>query len=231
MNSKFSTKEQQVIEYFHDIKVRTIYDVIQKLEISKRTIIRSLNKCGYYSSYNYNARYYTLQDIPTFNDYGLWNYNDIRFSKYKSITETILVIINKSEAGYTNTEMSHLLGTETKNLLSRLRKQDRLTKFYIGHQAVYLSTDPDRNEAQKESRNNQRLLQLEHSQKGHREGGNLPEGIDVMTIISVLTSMIRKPTVGIASLSKSLQAKDVKLTAEDIHKIISFYGLEKKTVR
>lgn len=231
MKNSLSKKEQSVIEFLQEVKVSIKTEMTDELNVSPITVTRALKKYGYYSSYNYNASYYTLIDIPKFNEYGLWNYGKVGFSKYLTINETIITLINQSESGYTTSEMNQLLGTNAKNLLSRLRKQDRLAKFYIGHQAVYLSTDSVRNAAQKESRNNQRLSLLEQSQKSHGEGGMLPPGIDAMTVIPVLTGMIRKPHISIASLSMSLQAEDLKVTAEEIRNIISFYGLEKKTVR
>ena len=231
MKNSLSKKETSVIELLQKVKVSIKTEMTGKLSVSPITVIRALKKYGYYSSYNYNASYYTLIDIPRFNEYGLWNYGKVGFSKYLTINETIRTLINQSETGYTTSEMNQLLGTNAKNILSRLRKQDRLTKFYLGHQAVYLSIDPDRNAAQKESRKNHSLLQLEQSQKRRWEGGMLPQGIDAMTVIPVLTGIIRKPHISIASLSMSLQAQKVKVTAEEIRNIISFYGLEKKTVR
>jgi hypothetical protein len=228
MKNTLSSKERLVVEFLQETKVSTKNKMGLELNISPITVIRALKKYGYYSSYNYNASYYTLHDIPQFNEYDLWSYDDIRFSKYPNINETIIAIINQSQQGYTTTEMSQLLGVETKNLLSRLRKQDRLTKFYIGHQAVYSSIDTDLHQAQKQSREQQRIYQLEQSQQRHWESGIFPEGIDVTTIIHVLICMIRKPNVSAASLSMSLQARNVKVTAEDIRKIISCYGLEKK---
>jgi hypothetical protein len=231
METKFSDREKRVIDYLHQVKVTTNLDIIQKLEVSKRTINRALSKYGYYSSYNYNASYYTLKDIPHFSDCGLWKYNDIGFSKYRSITETIVRLVNKSEAGYTNIEMSQLLGTETKNLLSRLCRQKRLHKFYAGHQAVYLSTDLGQQIIQKQSRTEQHVLRQQQQRQIHFiKAGILPQGIDVRTVILVLIHMIEKPSASVASISMSLQGKDVNVSAKQVRTIISFYGLEKKMV-
>jgi len=230
METKFSDKENRVIGYLHQVKVTTNSDIIQKLEVSKRTINRALNKYGYYSSYNNNASYYALKDIPQFNECGLWKYNDIGFSKYRSITETIVRLVDKSEAGFTNIEMSQLLETETKNLLSRLCRQKRLDKFYCGHQAVYLSADLGQQITQKESRKQQYVLRQQQQRQIHLRAGILPHGIDVRAVIFVLLHMIKKPSASIASISMSLQGKHVNVSAKQVRTIISFYGLEKKMV-
>lgn len=204
--------------------------MVLELKVSPITITRALVKYGYSTSYNYNASYYTLKDIPDFNDDGLWTYTDIGFSTYPNINELIIAIINQSDKGYTTNEMNQLLRTETKNLLSRLRKQGRLAKFYIGHQAVYSTIDLTRQASQKQLREQQQLLQLEQEQKKHLAGGFLPEGIDIKTIIQLLITMIRMPDASVASLSLNWQAKNVTVTAEQLRNIICFYGLEKKTV-
>lgn len=230
METKFSDRENRVIEYLHQVKVTTNIDIIQKLEVSKRTINRALSKYGYYSSYNYNASYYTLKDIPQFSGSGLWKYNDIGFSKYRSITETIVRLVDQSEAGFTNIEMSQLLGAETKNLLSRLCRQKRLDKFYAGHQAVYLSPDLGKQIIQKASRTQQHVLRQQQQRQIRLRAGILPQGINMRTVIFVLIQMIKKPSASVASISMSLQGKDVNVSAKQVRTIISFYGLEKKMV-
>jgi hypothetical protein len=230
METILTTKEKSIVDFLTEIKVSTKNKMVLELKVSPITVTRALVKYGYYTSYNYNASYYTLKDIPKFNDYGIWTYTDIGFSKYPNINELIISIINQSDKGYTTNEMNQLLRTETKNLLSRLRKQGRLAKFYIGHQAVYSTIDLTRQSSQQQLREKQQLLQLEKEQKKHLEGGFLPEGIDVKTVLQVLLSMIRMPDASVASLSINLQAKNVTVTAEQIGNIIYFYGLEKKTV-
>jgi len=231
MEPILSKKEQSVVEFLAVAKVATKNILTLELHLSPITVCRALKKYGYYSSYNYNAAYYTLKDIPQFNDYGLWKYGDIGFAKYPNINETMVAIINQSVTGYTTTEMNRLLGTETKNLLSRLRTQQRLGKFYLGHQGVYSSMDPTRQASQQESRQKQQVWQLEQEQKRHWQEVMLPDTMDARTIIQVLIGMIQTPQASIASLSRHLQVQDVKVTAEAIQTIISFYGLEKKTAR
>jgi hypothetical protein len=41
------------------------------IECSKTTALRLLRKQGYLTSYNLNARYYTIDGIPQFDEYGL----------------------------------------------------------------------------------------------------------------------------------------------------------------
>ena len=90
------------------------------LKISHMTVVRALKKFGYYSSYNKNSSFYTLRDTPDFDSYGLWAYNDIRFSRNFTLDKTIVSIVDDSESGFTAEELERLLKTNVKNLLSRL---------------------------------------------------------------------------------------------------------------
>ncbi len=230
MKSDLSKKEKTVVEFLRDVKVSTKNIMASELKVAPITVTRALVRYGYYTSYNYNASYYTLEDTPKFNEKGIWVFNEIGFSKYANINELIIALVNHSDNGYTTREMNQLLRTETKNLLSRLRKQEALTKFYMGHQAVYLSTDLAKQSSQQQFRQKQHLLQIESEQKQRWQDSLLPEGMDVKTVIQVLLGMILRPGASVASLSLSLQAKDIKISAEQIRRIISFYGLEKKEV-
>lgn len=231
MNKKFSSTQQAIIDYFKEVKVTKKSCIYQVIDVSSRTIDRALRKYGYYTSYNYNASQYTLRDIPEFDANGLWNYGDIRFSKHNTLTQTLVSVVTQSESGYTHTELSCLLGVETKILLSRLCNRTQIAMCRIGRHAVYLSPDPAYNQVQQESRKNKRGLHIQHSQHRRCEDGMLPEGIDAITVITVLTRMIQKPQSSVASLSRTLQARNVKVRAEDIRSILSFYGLEKKTAQ
>ena len=49
-----------------------------------------------------------------------------------------------------------------------------------------------------------------------------------VVVIAALVQMIMKPDSGDASISKSIQAQGVAITANQVRQIITFYGLEKK---
>jgi hypothetical protein len=225
MNIKFSPKEKLIINYLQKMKVTTKINIYRRFDVSSRTIDRALIKYGYYSSYNYNASFYTLKDIPKFNNYGLWHFKDIRFSKYNTLTATIGNIINKSESGFTNKEMSLLLGTETKIILSRLFRNNQIAKFNIGHRAIYLSTDQEKLKIQKESRIQSHLMKVLRQQQDHLKYELLPEGIEAKIVIMVLLQLIIRSDISPVSISKKIQFQKVNILTREVRKIISFYGL------
>ena len=83
-----------------------------QFQLSHMSVFRILKDYGYYTSYNYNAAYYTLHDVPQFDQAGLWAYRDIRFSRYGTLSETIVALVEKATAGMTVREVEDRLQTK-----------------------------------------------------------------------------------------------------------------------
>ena len=96
---------KKILEIFYSKKVVTKEQLLKLADCSNMTAWRTLNTHGYFSSYNFNAKYYTLCDIPVFDENGLWTYQKIHFSKYKTVTNTVVELINKSESGLDKNEL------------------------------------------------------------------------------------------------------------------------------
>jgi hypothetical protein len=79
-----------VLQIFRKEKVITIKRLVDLLHCCERTVQRHLRKWRTYTSYNCNGRYYTLPDIPQFDEYGLWGYRGIFFSRNGNLRHTIL---------------------------------------------------------------------------------------------------------------------------------------------
>jgi hypothetical protein len=69
-------------------------------------------------SYNKNGRYYTLPDVPEFDANGLWRWRAILFSRYGNLTETVIELIRRSEAGLDATEVGERIGLAPRSFLS-----------------------------------------------------------------------------------------------------------------
>lgn len=224
-------KEQLVIKLLSEWKIATKKSICQKLNLSHMTVVRALEKYGYYSSFNKNSSFYTLGDIPKFDSHGLWYYKGAGFSKYRTINKTIVALIEESPRGYTEKAMSSLLQTKVANILSRLLREKRLDKIHCARRSIYLSV--------KEQQKSKQITKLKEEikkrelqkQRYNFTKGILPEGIELKTVILTLIRMIEQPESTVASLSKNLQSKQIKVTSKEIREIISFYGLEKKTAQ
>ncbi len=102
--------------------------LLSRCQCSRMTVFGALKKCGYYSSYNYNAGFYTLVDIPRFDQHGLWEYDDKRFSRFRTLNETLVQLVENSLAGYTAGELDELLGVECRHFLQRLADEQRIVR-------------------------------------------------------------------------------------------------------
>ena len=129
---------RDLINAFRQKKVLTKEELLLATQCSAMTAWRLLQRHGYLTSYNYNARYYTLAGIPQFDQHGLWSVRKIRFSKWGSLTETIIALIENSQAGMTPEELQELLHVKNvRPALARLIQQERLTREKVSGRFVY----------------------------------------------------------------------------------------------
>ncbi len=87
--------ENQFIEKI----VVTLRELSQFLNVSIRTIQRKIRQWDTIRSYDHNGGYFSLKKLATFNSYGIWEYNNIHFSKFGTLKDTLVAIINNSSHG------------------------------------------------------------------------------------------------------------------------------------
>ena len=105
------------------------------------TVFRKLKTLGYRSSYSHRGKFYTLKEIPHFDDQGLWSFHWVWFSKYGNLIETARQFVEKSQAGYTVSELEELLHVECKAALLKLHQQSQLARKSIEGLYVYFSAE------------------------------------------------------------------------------------------
>jgi hypothetical protein len=106
----------------------------------------NLKEVGYYSSFTHNSKYYTLADIPNFNDKGIWFHMDpvvgeIGFTKYKTAANLIISLINSSETGMSEDKIREIMRIRVSNQLNVLVKKSKIRRLKIGKKCYYFSTD------------------------------------------------------------------------------------------
>lgn len=57
---------------------------------SRMSVFRRLREVGYRTSFTHGGRYYTLQDVPRFDDSGLWFFKGVGFSLRRTLKETLV---------------------------------------------------------------------------------------------------------------------------------------------
>ena len=128
---------RDLLNAFRQKKVLTKQELLQATQCSAMTAWRLLQRHGYLTSYNCNARYYTLANIPQFDQHGLWSCRKIRFSKWGTLTETIIGLIENSQDGMTPEQLQQLLHVKNvRPALARLTEQESLTREKMGGRFV-----------------------------------------------------------------------------------------------
>lgn len=89
------------------VELSDLYEVIQTS--SRMTVFRRIQRLDYLSSYTHAGRYYTLYDIPRFNQDGLWRYRDIGFSRYGSLKNTVMHLVIGADTATTHSELKKRL--------------------------------------------------------------------------------------------------------------------------
>jgi hypothetical protein len=210
--SQFTVDE--VMHSFARKRVLSKAELLQEHGCSAMTLWRLLRQAGYLTSYNYNAKYYTLTTIPEFDDCGLWSYRDIRFSKWGTLPETMVAIVERSAGGMTAREVADLLHVgNAKPLLAHLAMKERLRRQALGHSFVYMASESVQREQQLNRRNEQALLRA------------LPEPEQ---IIALLVEVIRHPRQAPRQWARQLARRDIHLDAQDIMAVLAHYGLSPK---
>lgn len=190
---------------------------------SRMSIFRRLREIGYFSSYTHSGRYYTLADIPQFDDYGLWMHQGIGFSQFGSLKATIVELVNRSPIGHTHMELNHLLRIRVHNTLLSVVRERRISRQRIDRVFLYVSTEPEHASEQ----TSRRTELLADSQKAIAD-------IPITIVIEVLIETLHAGQVHVAPwlVAKRLCARAVPVTAAQVQRVFTQYGIqtEKKTL-
>ena len=209
---------QDFLKVFRQKKVLTQQQMLQAVGCSSMTVWRLLKQHGYFTSYNDNARHYTIVGIPKFDERGLWTYRGKRFSKWGSLTETIIGLVEDSSAGMTAQELQQLLHVENlKPALTRLSQQQRLTRQEIEGRFVYF---PHRKSLQRKQHK-----QRSQQQQQARDERILPP---LEQIIALLVEIIQRPHNTPRQWSRRLKQRGVPLGTPQIQTVLDHYQIDLK---
>ena len=116
------------------------------------TVFRKLKALGYLCSYSHRGQYYTLQDLPEFDEQGLWGWHSVWFSRYGNLVETAREFVAEAVSGFTASELETILHVDCKRALLTLHRKKRVARAQIGGVYVYLARDKDTQRHQKQLR-------------------------------------------------------------------------------
>lgn len=124
-------------------KIVTLTELKEALGTSATmTVFRKLKTLGYRTSYSHRGKYYTLVDIPRFDDEGLWSYRGVGFSRDGNLLATTQRFVEEASAGVTASELHGRLSVEVKEPLLQLYRRRRIDRHPLEGAYVYFSRQP-----------------------------------------------------------------------------------------
>lgn len=119
---------------------------------SRMTVFRRLKAVGYRTSFTHAGRFYTLVDIPAFDELGLWFHREAGFSLAGNLKDCVAMNVENSPNGRTHSELQKILRVRVHNTLLDLVRQGRIGREPWEKMCLYVSADPTRATAQKAQR-------------------------------------------------------------------------------
>jgi len=209
---------QEILQAFQRQKILTKPELLAAAGCSAMTAWRLLSQHGYFTSYNDNARCYTLAGIPQFDEHGLWSYRGARFSKWGSLTKTLVGLVEQSSAGLTAEQMQQLLHLKNvKPSLTRLIAQGALTREKNAGRFVYFAPARAAGTQQRQHRR-QETVQA-------RPVAALPS---LEQIVALLVEIIQRPQHTPQQWVRRLSRQGVRLGTRDIQAVLDHYQIDLK---
>lgn len=141
---------ENLVNLLREHKMATIVQLKQALGTEvDMTVFRKLKPLGYLSSYSHRGKYYTLADIPRFDEHGLWSMGGVGFSRSGTLLDTAQSVVQNSERGYFADELRQLLHVEVKEALRSLVQQRRLAREKLAGRYWYGSARPNQKQQQR----------------------------------------------------------------------------------
>jgi hypothetical protein len=131
-------------------QIATLEELKQALgTTSTMTVFRKLKRLGYRTSYSHRGKYYTLAEIPQFDEHGLWSCRAVWFSREGRLLATAQRFVEQAPAGLTASELQAVLKVEVKQPLLQLYLHQGVDRRVVGDVYVYLSREAGRQREQR----------------------------------------------------------------------------------
>ncbi len=202
------------------VDLDTLYRVLNTT--SRMSVFRRLKDIGYLSSYTHRGAYYSVSDVPDFDEYGLWFHQGVGFSRAGTLKTTLVEQVDSAEEGHTHRELEARLRIRVQNTLIGLIREHGLVRERVDSLYLYVSAEAKRAAEQVAKRRQRMTTAVEKIE--------LPD----TTVIEVLLEVVRAGTVVVAAavVAERLRSRGVLVTSEQAERVYSYYGVAvKKTLR
>jgi hypothetical protein len=202
--------ENGVFEVFRRQKIITIEQLVRLLECSLITARRRLKKWQTYTSINKNGRYYTLPQIPVFDQNGLWKYQTVIFSKHGNLKQTIVALITGSPKGLSAVDIGQLVDlVPNSSFLSQFKNVPGVKREKHQGRFIYLSDNPEIYTRQKQ------------------QWTTIVFPSDAQAVV-ILVQLIKHPNSSIKQLSQRVSDQGQSVEPATIRSFLQFHDLLKK---
>ena len=191
---------------------------------SRRSLFRDLMSVGYRTSFTHTGRYYTLTDLPDFDELGLWFYRGVGFSRAGTLKQTIALLVDEALDGRCHAELRHVLRVRVHNTLLDLVGERRIGREQLGRVHLYVNANADRAAQQVERRQ-----ELETTIAEALRVPTVEEVVEVLVETLRAAPEVPEPDV----VAKRLAARGVRLEPRHVKQVFEEHGLVpgKKTAR
>lgn len=203
--------------------VADLTELKRALRASSRTVFRVLEGIGYLTSYSHARRYYTLKNIPRFDEDGLWIHGAVLFSKDGTLRATIVRLVTEASAGKTHAELQDKLRLRVHDTLLDLIVDKQIRRAEFDHLYLYVSSDAARARVQIEAR---RHMQTAAPPPGSSQ--DLRRPLDLARVIDVLIAVIHHGKGESAVIAASLRARGVEVSEVQVDEVLDRYEIKKK---
>jgi len=185
---------------------------------SRSSLFRDLQKLDEISSFTHTGQYHALKRSAAFDNSGLWFFEDIGFSQYGTLKNTLVQVISNSQAGMTHKEMKALFRIEVQKPLTDLVNTRVVTRQLLPSRVyVYLSATESKAEDQFQHR-------LDINDRP-QDIALPPESIRIEILVEVIHAPER--TLEENVLGPLLRKRGVIIKDDEIAYVLAYYDIKK----
>jgi len=216
-----AARDNELRNMLHDKKIASLSEMKRQLRTdATMTIFRTIRRLGYASSYSHRGGFYTLSEIPEYDDVGLWSHDKVHFSRHGNLLRTAKALVGEAAAGCTASELATILHVEAKHPLLQLARRGELVRESMRGSHVYFSAESNR-------RTRQRLMRHQYESTAVLGAGLAPGRLSdelkagIVLFYSLLDERQRRLYAGLEA---------AKLGRGGTQKIAALLGLDPHTV-
>ncbi len=197
---------EKIIKMFKKHKVLTLSEINKYLKCSRHSAKYHIKKYGAVTSFNHNSKYYSLPEIMTFDEAGLWEYNNVCFSKYGTLKRTIIEVVTHSTSGIAGDKLCLLTKKSLSSILAKITDEKQLKREKRRGYYVYFSVEEDIFKQQYQERRKEEAEMGVSSYPAH---------------IFSLIERINQPSISIAEINSTLQLHNISALPNSIETFFS----------